>query len=49
MTDNLNNTLRQLSHKKRTVSDLISFLSNNSSLKIQYSAKQPCVASTRDL
>lgn len=28
MGDNVNNTLRQLSHKKRTVSDLVSFLSN---------------------
>lgn len=28
MVDNVNNTLRQLSHKKRTVNDLVSFLSN---------------------
>ena len=28
MGDNVNNTLRQLSHKKRTVNDLVSFLSN---------------------
>ena len=27
MGDNVNNTLRQLSHKKRTVNDLVSFLS----------------------